>query len=343
MSNHEVKKESGQSSVQSGEKTKKGKRYQGYDVEKTVNKRSGRKKPWFWKVLGISLILTAVIVAGACTCLFLSNKKMTDYISQINGANTMSALLEDHENVRITCTYSHLTEGQDYTTTRLVKTGKKGEYYSYLKKEGSEEDYKEVIDNQKMYRYDEKFVHFYGLVGTDYEDVCVADIEGNVYQASGTEKIDTQKENGNVIKIRAVYDVKDGDEYTKIYGFHAGDKIEKTLTLDKSTMFVMSASESNNDEEFYSYTVEFNVEEKVPQFYKDLKKVKDTRKCYVYYDYDGDQQEKYSFELPYDVYFALLDHEGYKVYMNKECTTEFSDYQRDMQNPEGTLTLYMKK
>ena len=106
---------------------------------------------------------------------------MTDHLSEINDANTMEALLKGHKNVTITCSYSHLTEEEDHTTTRLVKKTKSGEYYSYFKKEGtSEGDYKEVIRNRKLYRYDEKYVRFYGLIRDDYERVCLEDIEGSV-------------------------------------------------------------------------------------------------------------------------------------------------------------------
>ena len=131
-----IKKEADLSSAQSDANAKKVKRYQGYDLEKTKKSRSGRKKPWFWKVLGISLCLTGLIILIGCGYIFRSNKKMTDYISQINGANTMEKLLADHENVLITCDYSHLVEGEDYKTTRFVKMAKDGDYYSYLKKEG---------------------------------------------------------------------------------------------------------------------------------------------------------------------------------------------------------------
>ena len=52
-----------------------------------------------------------------------------------------------------TSSYSHLAEGSDYTTTRQIKKDKKGNYFSYFKKEGSDDDYKEVISNKELYRY----------------------------------------------------------------------------------------------------------------------------------------------------------------------------------------------
>lgn len=338
-----VKKEVESSAMQSGEGAKKGKRYQGYDLEKTQKSRSGRKKPWFWKVLGISLCLTALIIVIGCAYVFRSNKKMTDYISKINDANTMEKLLEGHDNITITCDYSNLAEGEDYKTTRFVQMTEDGDYYSYFKKEGSEEDYKEVISDKTLYRYDEKFVQNFGLIGSDYEDVCVADIEGNVFQAAGTEKINDQKESGNFIKIDATYEVKDGDMYTSLFGFDVGTQIDKSITMDKDTLIVTAETESCNGEEFYSYTVGFDGEEKIPQFFKDLKKTKETRKCYVYYDYDGENEKKYTFDVLTDVYFNLLDHDGYKVYTDKEGIKEFTDYQMQVQNPEGSTTLYMIK
>lgn len=339
MSDTTVNKHNGPSE----EKGKKGKRYQGYDLEKAVGKRSGRRRPWFWKILGISLLLTAVLILIVCGYIFRSKKKMTDYISRINKANTMENLLADHKNVLITTTYSHLEDGDGYTETRFVKKMKDGEYYSYNKTEGKEEDYKEVIRDKKLYRYDEKFVHFYGLIGDDYETVCLKGIEDAVFKAMDGEKIKNQKESGKFIKIDAEYEVKEGDAYTSVYGYKPGDVIEQSLTLDKESQIVLTAVETCEGEEIYSYTVEFDGQEKVPIFYQELKKQKEERKCTVYFDAEGDKEKKYTFSLPYDVYFTLLDHEGYKVYMDEDGEKEFTKYQMEVQNPESDLTLYVKK
>ena len=81
--------------------------------------------------------------------------------------NTVEALLKEHKLVTITASYSHLAEGSDYTTTRQIKKDKKGNYFSYFKKEGSDDDYKEVISNKELYRYNGKYTQYFGLVGND--------------------------------------------------------------------------------------------------------------------------------------------------------------------------------
>ena len=323
---------------------KKGKRYQGYDISQTAKKRNNKEKGWFWKVLGVSLLLTILIAAAACAFLFRANKKMTDHLSEINEANTMEALLKGHKNVTITSSYSHLQEGEDYTTVRLVKKTKSGDYYSYLKKEGTkEENYKEVIKDRQLYRYNEKYASYYGLIGDDYEEVCVAEIEGSVFQTTGDERIESESEGGDVVKIKAVYDVQSGDKYDTVHGFSAGEKIEKEITIDKASGIVTSETESCNDEEFYSYRVEFDGENKVPKFYQSLQKEKNFRECTIIDDCEGEEEKEYTYSVPYDVYFKILDHEGRKVYVDKDCTREFTDYQVEIQNPEGEITLYVKK
>lgn len=339
----DMKKTTEQMTEKTGDTLKKGKRYQGYDLDAALQSRSGKKKPWFWKILGISLLITAFLILVVCGYIFGSKKKMTEHISKINQVNTMDALLDGHQNVLITTSYSHLAEEEDYTGTRFVKKTKDGDYYSYYKTEGKEEDYKEVIRDQKLYRYDEKFVYFYGLIGNDYEDTCVSEIENAVYQASDSEKIEKETESGNFVKINSTYEVTDGDSYNTKYGFEVGDKIEKVLTIDKDSLLVLNAIESCNGEEFFSYTVEFDGKDKVPQFYQDLKNKETERECTVYDDYDGDQEKKYTFDIPSGVYFTLLDHEGYKVYSDKDCEKEFTKYQMQVQNPESDLTLYVKQ
>ncbi|MCD8019687.1 MAG: hypothetical protein LUF92_08965 [Clostridiales bacterium] len=328
--------------AQSETSAKNGKRYKGYDLDKMTG-QNARPKPWFWKILGISLVISAAIVAGACAYLLHSNQQTTNYISQINSANTIDTLLDGHENVKILISYSNLAEEDDYTTTRFVKMANSGDYYCYFKTEGTEDDYKEVIHNQKLYRYDEQFVYFYGLLDSDYEDVCVISINDGIYQVSESESIESQIESGDFVKIEAVYTVTEGDTYTSLYGLSAGDEVEQSLTLDKDTMVVLTAVESYNDEEIFSYTVEYDGDNKKPQFYKDLQSEDTDRVVTVYYDYEGDDEELYTFEIQSGVYFTLLDHDGYTVYMDAACETEFTEYQMEMQNAESELTLYVKK
>ncbi len=320
---------------------KGGRRYRGYEVEPIVKRRSKRNRPWFWRTLGISLVLTAVLCLIVVAVLFRSNQQMVNYISDLNDANTMENLLDGHTNILITTTYSNRVDGDDYTTSRYVKKTKSDEYYSYYKTVGTEEDYKEVIRNQKMYRYDEEYVQFYGLLADDYEEVCLADIEGSVYEADSG-NIRSQTESGDFIKIEATCEVTDGDVYNVDYGIPVGSSIDQSLTVEKDTLLVVTAVESFEEEEIYSYTVEFDGENKVPQFYKDVKDKQKSRTCTVYYDYGGADETVYTFAIPNDVYFTVLDREGYTTYVDAECEREFTIYQMEIQNAQTDLTLYVK-
>ena len=327
--------------VPSGGKWRKGKRYQGYDLEQTLQKRPQR--PWFWKILGISLLLTAVIILAVWGFFFHSNQKKTSYISEINNSNTMEALLDGHDNVLITVNYSHFTNEDNYKTTRFVKKSNDGEYYSYYKTDGMEEDYRELIRDKQLYRYDGNFVYYYGLLGDDYENVCVSQIEGEVFQASDAVKIANEQESGDFLKIETTYEVSEGDAYASRYGFNAGDEIKQTLTVDKASMIVLTAVESCNGEEFYSYTVEFDGENKNPEFYQNIKDEAADRECKVYFDYEGNDEKTYTFDFPQGVYFNVLSHDGYTVYSDEDCENEFTEYQMQVQNPDTDLTLYVKQ
>ncbi len=335
-----LNKDNRPSGGQSGGVWRKGKRYQGYDLDETIKKRS--RRPWFWKVLGISLLVTALLMLCVCGYIFRNNQKMTNYISEINSANAMDTLLENYEKVLITESYSHLSEGEDYKTTRFVKKTKNGDYYSYYRTDGTEDDYREVIRNQQMYRYDGEYTYYIGLVGSDYEDVCVEQIEAAPFRADDGERIETQKESGDFIRVETVYDVTQGDTYNTMYGFEAGDQIDQTITLDKETMAVVTAVESCGGEEFHSYTAEFNGKDKNPEFYEEIKDADTDRECTVVYDYEGDDEKEYTFAIPSGVYFDLLEHEGYTAYLDEDCETEFTEYQMQVQNPESELTLYVK-
>ena len=319
-----------------------GEQYTGYVLDQDAVMEGEAKKPWFWKILGISLLLTLAVVAGACFFFFHQKQENSRAIEEINEANTMAKLLEGHDNVKIIQSYSHLADGsEDYTTTRQVSM-KDGKYYSYLKKEGTSEDYKEVIDDEKLYRYDERVRYFYGLVGDDYQSTCVASIENDVFQGNTDDTIEDEKERENTLTLRLTYDVTDGDDYSMNYGFGGGTRIEKTITVDKKTKLVLSDSESVDDEVFYSYTVEFDKQLKTPKFYIKAMQQKDTRTCTLYSDYDGEDGKEYKYKIPINTYFTVLDHEDYLLYTNEEGTIEFTQSQMLMQNPDTDITLYLK-
>lgn len=318
------------------------KKYKGYELDKTSSHRRNQNRPWFWKVLGISLLLTAFIITAIIFGLLHRTHKNAKHMEEINAANTIDALLKGHENVTITTSYSHLAEGDAYTTTRQVRKDKKDNYFSYFKKEGTDDDYKEVISNKELYRNNGKYSQYFGLVANDYEEVCVKDIENAVFQGDTKDSIQNEKERDNTITLQLTASVQSGDEYDTTYGFAAGDKIEKTIIIDKKTQIITSVEEKCGDEVFYSYNVEFDGEKKIPQFYKDLKKEKETRVCKVYSSYDGEDNKKYTFKIPIDLYFNVLDHDGYKVYEDKDGTKEFTHYQMEVQNPDTDLSLYIK-
>lgn len=327
---------------QSKRPEEKGKRYQGYDVDKVASQGKKRNKPWFWKVLAISLVLTAVIISVACFVAMRSKKQQTDYLSSINESNTIDLLLEDHSNVTITQSFSKQKELDDYKSIRFLKKSEKGVLYSYLKTEGLEEDYKEVLTGKNLYRFDGSYAYYYGLVANDYEEF-LEKIQADVIQLNGSERVQEQVESTDVMKVTMTYECQAGDFYTKHFDIQSGDTIQKVLTIDKETLLITADVESVNGEEFYKYSIAFDGDNKDPVFYRNIREKHNTRNCVVYYDYEDDNEEKYNYTIKVDTYFALLPHEGYKVYMDSACTTEFSKMNMQTQNPYTDITLYMKK
>ena len=124
----------------------------------------------------------------------VKNVRTLCVVGEIYAANNIEALLKDHKNVTITTSYSLLAEGSDYTPTRQERKDKKGNYFSYFKKEGTDADYKEVIANKELYRYNDKYVQYYGLIGDDYELECVKSIEDSDFQGDTKDQLQNEKE-----------------------------------------------------------------------------------------------------------------------------------------------------
>ena len=146
---------------------------------------------------------------------------------------------------------------------------------------------------------------YYGLIGDDYEQECVKSIEDSVFQGDTKDQLQNEKERDNTITLQLTTKVQASDEYATTYGFSVGDTIEKTITMDKKTQIVTSVEEKCGDEVFYGYNVEFDGQKKVPVFYQKLEKEK--RVCTVYSDYNGENNQEYTYSIPVDVYFTVLD------------------------------------
>ena len=93
-------------------------KYKGYDLDRNSSHRRRKNQPWFWKVLGISLLLTIIILAGVVFGLLHRTHKNAKHMEEINSANTVEALLKEHKLVTITASYSHLAEGSDYLSPK---------------------------------------------------------------------------------------------------------------------------------------------------------------------------------------------------------------------------------
>lgn len=109
-------------------------KYKGYELDQTTSHRRNQNRPWFWKVLGISLLLTVLILAGVVFGLLHRTHKNAKHMEEINSANTVEALLKEHKLVTITASYSHLAEDSDYTTTARLRKIKRGTISLTLRK-----------------------------------------------------------------------------------------------------------------------------------------------------------------------------------------------------------------
>ena len=72
-------------------------KYKGYELDQTTSHRRNQNRPWFWKVLGISLLLTVLILAGVVFGLLHRTHKNAKHMEEINSANTVEALLKEHK------------------------------------------------------------------------------------------------------------------------------------------------------------------------------------------------------------------------------------------------------
>ena len=65
-----------------------GEQYTGYVLDQDAVMEGEAKKPWFWKILGISLLLTLAVVAGACFFFFHQKQENSRAIEEINEATS---------------------------------------------------------------------------------------------------------------------------------------------------------------------------------------------------------------------------------------------------------------
>lgn len=317
-------------------------RYQGYDVEELTKEYKDKPKRWFWKILFISLVLSSAIIVALLVVALIFNKKQNDYISSINENNTLEALMDGKKNLQITISYNNTIDDNDYTVFRQIRKDKKGELYCYTKVTDSDADYKEVMAKGAVYRSDDSYTYYYAMIGDEYGDRMAA-IDDDLFTIAPGESVVQQSEGSGIVNIKTRYEVQAGDTYTERFGCNPGEYINRSITLDTENNHVNHVTETYNEVDIVSYSVESDVENKTPNFYQKVLKAKSNRKCMIYYDYEGDGQKIYQYEVPTEVYFTMFDHEGFTAYMDQEKTKEFTEFEMQSQNPEKAMVLYMVK
>ncbi|MFR9000294.1 MAG: hypothetical protein ACLVIY_07645 [Anaerobutyricum soehngenii] len=114
--------------------------------------------------------------------------------------------------------------------------------------------------------------------------------------------------------------------------------------MDKKTQIVTSVEEKCGDEVFYGYNVEFDGQKKVPVFYQKLEKEK--RVCTVYSDYNGENNQEYTYNIPVDVYFTVTRSRRLIKYMKTKDGNVRNLQEHQMQRIQGCrkldLSLYVK-
>ena len=69
-------------------------KYKGYDLDRNSSHRRRKNQPWFWKVLGISLLLTIIILAGVVFGMLHKTHKNAKHMEEINAANNIEVFIK---------------------------------------------------------------------------------------------------------------------------------------------------------------------------------------------------------------------------------------------------------
>lgn len=244
-------------------------------------------------------------------------------------ANNTGAILESHDSVKTTV---HLyfpagtngsSEASEFEYTRFASKDEDGEYYyHYIDTDGQEES----IQRDNIFMTDDgESIRFQVAYDPEFEtDVIPYITSGNPYYLEPTEEVRSCTLSNNRYYLETGIDMAQDEYYANNWGYTEG-VADCYYTILADSLIIESISLYYNDELMMETSVDLDGEDVASPMMDKVNASENSKQITVYYDYGGDSEKAYVYQVPQIAAFYYSQPEGFTMYVDPEGTLTMAD------------------
>ena len=254
-------------------------------------------------------------------------------------ANITGNILENNTSVNTTVDL-YFPDGSDFSYTRYAQKDEYGEYYyHYIDSDGQEESIRR--DNIFMTDTGES-IRFQVAYDDEFEnDVIPYICSGNPYYLEPTEEVRSCVLDNNRYYLETGIDMSQDTYYADNWGYTEG-VADCYYTILADSLVIESISLYYNDELMMETTVDLDGEDVESPMMQQVEAAEEYKDITVYYDYGGDAEKEYHYQVPGNAAFYYSQPEGFTMYVDPEGTLTMADADpSDSRLTAQQVTLYL--
>ncbi len=261
-------------------------------------------------------------------------------------ANYTGAILKSHDSVKTTV---HLyfpadrrKNGEEnmFAYTRFASKDADGEYYyHYIGSDGQEES----IQRDNIFMTDDgNSIRFQVAYDPEFEtDVIPYITSGNPYYLEPTEEVRSCTRSNNRYYLKTGIDMAQDIYYADNWGYTEG-VADCYYTLLADSLIIESISLYYNDKLMMETSVDLDGEDAASPMMEKVGAAQNLRQITVYYDYGGDSEKAYLYQVSQMAAFYYSQPEGFTMYVDPEGTLTMAEADpSDSRLTAGQVSLYL--
>lgn len=266
--------------------------------------------------------------------------------AELYAANSTGAILESYDSVKTTVQLYLLagtngsSEQSEFEYTRFASKEADGEYYyHYIGSDGQEES----IRRDNIFMTDDgESIRFQVAYDPEFEtDVIPYITGGNPYYLEPTEQVRSCIFDNSRYYLKTGIDMAQDEYYANNWGYTEG-VADCYYTIRADSLIIESISLYFNNELMMETSVDLDGEDVPSPMMDKVNASENSKQITVYYDYGGDSEKAYIYQVPQIAAFYYSQPEDFTMFIDPEGTLPMADADpSDSRLTTEKVTLYL--
>lgn len=248
-------------------------------------------------------------------------EKLAPTFAELYTANLAGTLLDSYDSLCMTVNL-YFPDDTSYWYTRFAAKEEGGYVLHYIDADGQEES----IRPDSIFRTgSDGSIQFQVAYQPELESDIIPYITGsNAYYYEPTEEMIRCVQEGNVYHITSHLDMAQDEYYGNNWGYTEGIA-EATYLVDAETLAIQSISLTYDGKTMMETAVEYNGADVASPMLDKVSEAEAVKNVTIYYDYGGDEETTYLYNVPTNAAFFYSQPEGFTMYLDPKGTEPMAE------------------